>query len=70
MGILKGIGDFLFGKDPKIFDEKGNVRHNFSEQKWVDWDQRIRKNPNYDWREHAGVELGKPGASKAKPSPK
>ena len=58
MGILKGIGDFLFGKDPKIFDERGNVRHNFPEEKWVKWDQRIRQNPNYDWRHHTGTELG------------
>ena len=27
MGILKAIGDFLVGKDPDIFDEKGNVSH-------------------------------------------
>ena len=23
MGMLKSVGDFLFGKDPDIFDEKG-----------------------------------------------
>ncbi len=72
MGILKGIGDFLFGKDPNIFDERGNVRHNFSEQKWVEWDQRIRKNPEYDWRKHTGVDLGKPthGRTTSKATPK
>jgi len=29
MGILKSVGDFLFGKDPDIFDENGNVLHKF-----------------------------------------
>lgn len=27
MGIGKTIIDFIFGKDPDIFDEKGNVSH-------------------------------------------
>lgn len=68
MGLLKGIGDFLFGKDPKIFDERGNVRHNFPEGKWVSWDQRIRKNPDYDWRHHNGTELGHPKHGSTKPN--
>ncbi len=66
MGILKSVLGFLFGKDPQIFDERGNVRHNFPEKKWTDWDQRIRQNPDYDWRKHTGSELGQ----KSKPPTK
>lgn len=57
MGIFKAIGDFLFGKDPAIFDKRGRVRHTFPEQKWKAWDQRIRDSSEYDWRDHAGRHL-------------
>lgn len=68
MGILKSIGDFLFGKDPKIFDESGNVRHHLGEAKWTKWNDRFGKNPEFDWRDHTGKHLGKgPGTRKAKP---
>ncbi len=60
MGILKKIGDILFGKDPDIFDGKGNVRHRLSDAKWKAWDERIRGNPEYNWREHTGQHLGRP----------
>lgn len=58
MGIFKALGDFLFGKDPKIFDEKGKVRHQLPEKKWQAWDQRIRANPDYNWHEHTGEKRG------------
>lgn len=54
MGLLKSLGNFLFGKDPDIFDSKGEVRHNLPESKWKEWDDRLRNNPNYDFRFHKG----------------
>lgn len=56
MGIFKSIGDFLFGKDPDIFDEKGRVRHQFSEEKWRQWNDRLSASPDYDWRNHGAKE--------------
>lgn len=56
MGVFKKIGDFLFGKDPDVFDETGRVRHQFSEEKWKAWDERIKANPDYDWRRHSATE--------------
>jgi hypothetical protein len=56
MGILKAIGDFLFGKKPDIFDESGNVRHKFSDEKWKQWDARLKDSPEYDWRKHGAKE--------------
>jgi len=49
---MSALLDFLFGKDPKIFDEKGQVRHKFPEKKWLEWQNRF-KNPDYNWREHS-----------------
>jgi hypothetical protein len=58
MGILKAIGDFLFGKDPQIFDERGRVRHQFPATKWQLWDNRY-KSSSYDWRKHKAQERAK-----------
>lgn len=52
MGLLKALGDFLFGKDPQIFDENGKVRHKFPEEKWKNWNKRFEKT-EYDWRQHS-----------------
>ena len=52
MGILKALGGFLFGKDPEIFDEQGRVRHKFPDEKWQKWNDRLKANPDYDWRKH------------------
>lgn len=56
MGVFKTIGDFLFGKDPDIFDETGRVRHKFTEEKWQQWDNRLKASPEYDWRKHGAKE--------------
>jgi hypothetical protein len=56
MGLLKAIGDILFGKSPDIFDENGRVRHKFSEKKWQQWDDRLKASPDYDWRQHVAKE--------------
>ena len=49
---MNALLDFLFGKDPQIFDEKGQVRHKFTDKKWQDWQNRF-KDADYNWREHA-----------------
>lgn len=51
-----GLLDFLFGKDPDIFDENGRVRHKFPESKWTKWNDRLAQNPTYDWRKHGAKE--------------
>ncbi|MEK7355105.1 MAG: hypothetical protein AAB250_01550 [Bdellovibrionota bacterium] len=53
MGLFKSIGDFLFGKNPDIFDENGKVRHKFPDSKWQKWNERLQANPEYDWRKHS-----------------
>ncbi|MFN8847710.1 MAG: hypothetical protein ACK5V3_17620 [Bdellovibrionales bacterium] len=55
MGILKATLDFLFGKDPDIFDERGRVMHKFPKKKWESWNNRIKLDPNYNWRHHTGM---------------
>lgn len=55
MGIFKAIGDFLFGKDPDIFDDKGQIAHKFPEEKWKQWNNRIKSNPDYDWHQHGAM---------------
>lgn len=56
MGLLKHVGDFLFGKDPDIFDDKGNVVHKFPKRKWDAWIQRMKTDPTYNWRNHKGTQ--------------
>jgi hypothetical protein len=55
MGVFKKIGDFLFGKDPDIFDDKGRVMHQLHKKKWENWNNRIKLDPNYNWRHHNGM---------------
>lgn len=59
MGIGKAVLDFLFGKEPEIFDDKGRVQHNFPQEKWDAWHQRTKMDPQYNWRNHSGVSAGK-----------
>lgn len=51
---MKAILNFLFGKSPDIFDENGQVRHKFPEEKWKSWNDRF-KNSQYDWKKHQGT---------------
>ncbi len=60
-GLLGKILDVIGGKDPDIFDAYGRVRHKFADKKWQDWDSRIRKNKDFDWRQHSGSDAQKPG---------
>lgn len=58
MAILKKISDFLLGKEPDIFDDKGRVLHKLPKKKWDDWNNRIISGEEYNWREHTGHNAG------------
>lgn len=60
-GIFGKILDIIGGKDPAIFDAYGRVRHKFTDAKWQAWDNRIRANKDFDWRQHSGSDPQKPG---------
>lgn len=59
MKILKALGDFLFGKDPDIFDENGRVLHKHPKKKWEAWQNRTKTDPQYNWRNHTGTRAGR-----------
>jgi hypothetical protein len=61
MGVLKPVLDFLFGKDPDIFDENGNVLHKHPKKKWDAWQNRLKLDPSYNWRHHTGTQAGVTG---------
>ena len=69
MSLLKNIGNFLFGKDPDIFDDKGNVLHKLPKKKWDDWNNRIIKGTDYNWREHKGTQAGSTDTKPENPTP-
>ncbi len=55
MNVASKVMDFLFGKDPDIFDEQGKVCHKLPKKKWDAWHNRTKVNPEYNWRNHTGV---------------
>lgn len=68
MSFLKSVAQFIIGKDPDIFDERGNVLHKFTDDKWNAWNNRLKTNPDYDWTNHVAREKikQKPATSPAK----
>ncbi len=58
MSLLKKVGEFLFGKEPDIFDEHGNVMHKLPKKKWEAWYNRTKQDPEYNWRNHIGTTSG------------
>lgn len=60
MGLAKKVLNFLFGKDPDIFDDNGNVVHKHPKKKWDDWQNRTKTDPQYNWRNHTGTQAGRP----------
>ena len=67
MSMLKSLSNFLFGKDADIFDDKGNVLHKLPKKTWDDWNNRIIKGSEYNWREHKGTAAGAPDNSAQNP---
>ena len=55
MSFVKKVTDFLFGRDPDIFDDSGRVLHKLPKKKWDDWNDRIVKGQEYNWRVHTGA---------------
>ncbi len=70
MGMLRSIGDFLFGKTPDIFDNSGNVSHKLTKRTWDAWSNRIKMDPDYNWRNHTGTRAGTRSATEATSSNK
>jgi len=60
MGIVKALGEFLFGKNPDIFDENGQVVHKHPKKKWDAWQSKFKTDPQYNWRNHTGTSAGRP----------
>ncbi len=60
------ILDFLFGKSPKIFDEKGRVHHELPKEKWDLWNARYQQGAEYNWRNHTGMKATSATANNAK----
>lgn len=59
--------DFLFGKDPDIFNKAGKVQHKLPRSRWEAWEGRFKSNPNYNWRLHIGTYSGgNPNSSQTK----
>lgn len=58
MGLLQAVGNFLFGKNPEIFDERGQVLHNHPKKKWESWQNRFKTEQQYNWRNHTGTKAG------------
>ncbi len=58
MSILKKFADFFGGKEPDIFDDKGQVSHKLPKKQWDDWKNRLIKSSEYNWREHKGSLAG------------
>lgn len=64
--MLKKILGFLGGKNPDIFNEKGEVEHKTSDDRWQAWEQKMKSDPEYNWRQHSGRTQGKKSYLKAK----
>jgi hypothetical protein len=47
--------DFLFGKDPDIFNTQGQIQHKLPKARWEAWEKRFKDNPQYNWRLHKGT---------------
>ena len=47
--------DFLFGKNPDIFDSNGEVRHKLPKNKWEAWKKKYFSDPSYNWKNHSGT---------------
>jgi hypothetical protein len=56
MKVGKKILDFLFGKDPQIFDSEGNVVHDLGDKIWREWEERFQTE-DYNWHHHKATEV-------------
>ncbi len=56
---MKKILQFIFGKSPPIFNQKGQIVHQLPDEIWQRWHNRTRSDPQYNWRMHAGTKSGR-----------
>ena len=47
--------NFLFGKKPDIFDEKGEIEHKHQKNMWSEWKKRYTEGQEYNWKKHSGL---------------
>lgn len=52
---MKSILNFLFGKMPDIFSEKGEVDQTRTHQSWSKWKRRYKESFEYNWKKHTGM---------------
>ena len=64
MNVLKSLSDFLFGKNPDIFNDHGQVMHKHPKKKWDAWQNKFKNDPHFNWRNHTGTKAGSGSASK------
>ena len=64
---MKALLNFIFGKEPDIFDENGQVRHKLPDGKWNDWNSRY-KEASHNWRTHKGATATKRSSLKSRKS--
>jgi hypothetical protein len=58
MKTLKSIVQFLIGKEPGIFDDKGTVLHKHPKRLWDNWQNKYVKSEDHNWRKHTGTNAG------------
>lgn len=59
----KKIMEFLFGTKYPIFNKKGKIQHS-RDQFVEEWKTRYKNDPNYDWKNHAGMHFEDSPSSK------
>ncbi|MBC6416072.1 MAG: hypothetical protein GDA46_06790 [Bdellovibrionales bacterium] len=52
--LSKRFIEFFFGKKYPIFNKEGEIEHS-RELSFQQWEDRFKKDPNYDWNNHAGL---------------
>ena len=48
--------EFFFGSKYPIFNEKGKIQHS-RKPFFEEWKAKYKNNPNYDWKNHAGMQF-------------
>ncbi len=53
--MLAKVLDFLFGRDAKVFNKKGEVEIDRGAKVWEAWQNQRRSDPALNWRNHTGI---------------
>lgn len=57
--MLKSLLAIIGGKQTDIFNKKGRVQHDLGSKKWEAWNNRLKENPNYNFKNHTGTKKNK-----------